>query len=199
MAEEQRAEQGLVRLATGLFRHIEHFVYIVLGTLLSAAALLALGGAAIELWHALGNWTRSEAIFSIIDPLLFVLLLIEILHTIRASIRTGNLTPEPFLIVGLIASIRRILVITLQTSEVTKPGTWNPQNQEILPGVDDRAGRARRAGHDPGDLALPATAEQPDSTARPPTRTPDARSFQAGVARLFSLTTHRDPMADITA
>ncbi len=45
-------------------------------------------------------------------------MLVEILHTVRVSMRSGKLTCEPFLIVGLIASIRRVLVITLQSSEV---------------------------------------------------------------------------------
>jgi len=36
---------------------------------------------------------------------------------VRASFRTGTLVCEPFLIVGLIASIRRILIITLQSSQ----------------------------------------------------------------------------------
>jgi hypothetical protein len=51
--------------------------------------------------------------------LMFVLMLIEILHTVRGSVRSGTLTPEPFLIVGLIASIRNVLVITLKSSGVT--------------------------------------------------------------------------------
>jgi hypothetical protein len=76
--------------------------------------------------------SASGGIFLILDRLLFVLLLVEILHTIRASIRTGGLAPEPFLIVGLIASIRRVLVITLRTSEATKPGTPTPGDQAIV-------------------------------------------------------------------
>jgi hypothetical protein len=36
---------------------------------------------------------------------MFVLMLIEILHTVRGSVRSRELTPEPLLIVGLIASI----------------------------------------------------------------------------------------------
>jgi uncharacterized membrane protein (DUF373 family) len=129
----ERQENGsIVRLATALFRQVEHLVYIVLGMLLSAAALIVLVGSAVELWQGAGDWTGTTAIFSTIDRLLFVLLLIEILHTVRASIRTGSLTPEPFLIVGLIASIRRVLVITMQTSEASKPGGWTPDDQEIL-------------------------------------------------------------------
>src|ERR1700693_2104131 len=36
---------------------------------------------------------------------------------VRGSVRSGELTPEPFLIVGLIASIRNVLVITLKSTE----------------------------------------------------------------------------------
>jgi len=132
MPEEEPNPAPLVRLSTSLFQHIEHIVYFAIGCLLSAGALIELGSAAIALWHGLADWVGNDAILTVIDRLLFVLLLIEILHTIRASIRTGALTCEPFLIVGLIASIRRVLVITLQTSEATKPGSQTPESHEIL-------------------------------------------------------------------
>jgi uncharacterized membrane protein (DUF373 family) len=129
---ERQENNGIVRIATAVFRQVEHLVYIVLGALLSAAAIFVLVGSGVELWEGTGDWTSETAILSTIDRLLFVLLLIEILHTVRASIRTGSLTPEPFLIVGLIASIRRVLVITMQTSEASKPGGWTPDDQQIL-------------------------------------------------------------------
>ena len=46
-------------------------------------------------------------------------MLVEILHTVRISIRSHVLVTEPFLVVGLIASIRRILVITLEAASFT--------------------------------------------------------------------------------
>ena len=97
-------------------------VYVALGILLSATALLALGSAALLLWEAIRDWSGTSAIFLIVDRLMFVLMLIEILHTVRGSVRSGALTPEPFLIVGLIASIRNVLVITLKSSGVTSEG-----------------------------------------------------------------------------
>ncbi len=51
-------------------------------------------------------------------------MLVEILHTVRISIRSHVLVMEPFLVVGLIASIRRILVITLEAATLTKEGAW---------------------------------------------------------------------------
>ena len=131
MADDED-ESVLVRASSDLFRHIEHIVYALLGVLLSIGAFLALGNAAVQLWHSAADWTSSEAIFAVVDRLLFVLLLIEVLHTVRASIRSGGLTCEPFLIVGLIASIRRVLVITLQTSEATKPGSFSPDSVAIV-------------------------------------------------------------------
>jgi hypothetical protein len=113
------SEKGAVRLSTELFLRIELVVYVALGILLSFTALLTLGSAAQLLWEGMRDWSGTHAIFLVVDRLMFVLMLIEILHTVRGSVRSGALTPEPFLIVGLIASIRNVLVITLKSSEVT--------------------------------------------------------------------------------
>jgi len=57
--------------------------------------------------------------------LLIVLMLVEILHTVRISIRSHKLMiAEPFLVVGLIASIRRMLVITLEAATLSREGAW---------------------------------------------------------------------------
>jgi uncharacterized membrane protein (DUF373 family) len=113
-------------------RYVENAVYAALGVLLSITALLALGSAAVLLWDALRDWSTTTAIFAVIDRLLLVFMLIEILHTIRTSIQARTLTCEPFLIVALIASIRRVLVITLQSSEVTREAVWTPEHEMLF-------------------------------------------------------------------
>jgi hypothetical protein len=55
------------------------------------------------------------------------LMLVEILHTVRISIRSHVLVTEPFLVIGLIASIRRMLVIGLELATLTKPGAWSTE------------------------------------------------------------------------
>ena len=94
--------------------------------------ILALVGSAKLLWDGVLDWTGTDEVFHIIDRLLFVLMIVEILHTVHASIRTGTLVCEPFLIVGLIACIRRILVITLGTSQITQPDKWVSGNMELF-------------------------------------------------------------------
>jgi hypothetical protein len=48
-----------------------------------------------------------------LDVTLLVLMIVELAYTVVLSLRGRVLVPEPFLIVGLIAVIRRILVITI--------------------------------------------------------------------------------------
>jgi uncharacterized membrane protein (DUF373 family) len=110
----------------------EQMVYATVGFMLMLALVIALLGSGKLLWQGALDWSGSDAIYHIIDRLLFVLMLVEILHTVHASVRSGTLLCEPFLIVGLIACIRRILVITLETSQITQPERWNPDNQSLF-------------------------------------------------------------------
>jgi uncharacterized membrane protein (DUF373 family) len=115
-----------------LINAIEQAVYLAIGGLLVLTLLLALAGSGKLLWDGVQDWTGTSAIFQIIDRLLFVLMLVEILNTVQASIRTRTLVCEPFLVVGLIACIRRILVITLETSQITRPDHWQVENVSLL-------------------------------------------------------------------
>lgn len=108
-----------------LFGQAERYAYIAVGVLLVLTTMIALVGALLLLWHGMLDWSGTNEVFETVDRLLFVLMLVEILHTVSASVRTGSLTVQPFLIVGLIASIRRVLVITLETSESMRGRVWN--------------------------------------------------------------------------
>ena len=103
--------------SSDLFLMVEHALYVALGIILSVTALAALADVTHTLWGAVTDWNGPTALLATTDRLLFVLMLAEILHTVRVSIKSGALTCEPFLIIGLIACIRRVLVITLETSQ----------------------------------------------------------------------------------
>ena len=109
----------------GYLSFAEGLIYILLGIVLCCTALVGLLGALSLLWESIHHWTGTTAIFLLVDRLLFVLMLVEILHTVRISIRSHMLVVEPFLIVGLIACIRRLLVLTLQAEALTGKAQWN--------------------------------------------------------------------------
>jgi uncharacterized membrane protein (DUF373 family) len=119
-------------LANRVFVNVELIAYIMLGLMLALAALLGMGSAGLSVWTAVESHGDADMLLIMIDRLLFVLMIIEILHTVRVSFRLGSLVCEPFLVVGLIASIRRVLVITLNSSQVNSPGKWSPDAQAML-------------------------------------------------------------------
>src|SRR6266851_2642049 len=110
---------------------VEMVLYAALGLILSLAALFALFTACQALWQGLAAEASSRVV-EVIDRLLVVFMLVEILHTVRISIRSHTLITEPFLVVGLIASIRRMLVITLEAADLTKPDRWSTDGERIF-------------------------------------------------------------------
>ena len=116
----------------GYIGKAEAAIYSILAVLISISALAAIGAAGKVLFDALIHWTIATDILRILDQLLLVLILVEILHTVRISIRSHILVTEPFLVVGLIASIRRMLVITLEAATLTKQGNWTPEVASIF-------------------------------------------------------------------
>jgi uncharacterized membrane protein (DUF373 family) len=132
------ANQAIERMSAGAsraFLGLENIAYVVLGLLLAVTALLGVAGASTDLWKAFQHFGDATALVVAIDQLLFVLMVVEILHTVRVSFRSGALVCEPFLIVGLIASIRRVLVITLESTQANQPGKWSPEAESMLRGT----------------------------------------------------------------
>jgi uncharacterized membrane protein (DUF373 family) len=100
------------------FTHVEDILYVALGVLLAAGALVLLADAALTFVTNLVAGTLPARIIGLLDRVLLVLMFAEILYTVQVSFREHALVPEPFLVVGLIAAIRRVLVITAEFSEV---------------------------------------------------------------------------------
>ncbi len=119
-----------------LFRWLalgEDGIYLVAGGLLAATAVILLISAVGSFVEAVkGGNVRVHAI-EILDSLLLVLMLVEILYTIRLAVREHTLLMEPFLIVALIASVRRILVLTPEAAEFIKsePGAFRNAMVEL--------------------------------------------------------------------
>jgi uncharacterized membrane protein (DUF373 family) len=118
------ADQGFIK--------VESVTYFLLGLLLTLAVVKGLTEAANQLLDSFNTHHDTGALVFAIDRLLLVLMIVEILHTVGVSFRSHTLTAEPFLVVGLIASIRRVLVVTLESSQVGEAGRTSPNGQTVL-------------------------------------------------------------------
>ncbi len=111
------AEPDIRDRISNVFTRIEDITYIGLGVLLAAGALILLGAAAWFLYNNIFSGEIRENIVDRLDQILLILMVLEILYTVQVSFREHTLSPEPFLVVGLIAAVRRVLIITAEFSK----------------------------------------------------------------------------------
>jgi uncharacterized membrane protein (DUF373 family) len=111
-------EEPKRHLAARAFTIVEDVVYLGLGVLLAGSAIVLLISGLVSFVQNLLARTMLTNIVPLLDQLLLILLVIELLYTVQVSFREHVLKAEPFLLVGLIAAIRRVLVLTAQFAEL---------------------------------------------------------------------------------
>jgi hypothetical protein len=119
--DDPTAEPGREWVARA-FTRVEDVVYIGLSLLLAGSALVLLGAGLIDFGRHLVAGTLPGSIVDLLDRVLLILIFVEVLYTVQVSFREHTLVPEPFLIVGLIAAIRRVLVLTAELSTLMEQG-----------------------------------------------------------------------------
>ena len=123
MSEIQKDASHPVRQAVvQTLSSVEDIVYVGLGLLLTVAAFTLLVIALKSIMLALWNRALGGQIVSLLDQILLILLVIELLYTVQVSFRERGLIAEPFLVVALIAAIRRILVLTAEVPKLPEAG-----------------------------------------------------------------------------
>ena len=95
----------------------EGLLYVVVGTTLIASAGVALVAIVYDLVRDLDEGAL-DAVAAALDGLLLVFILVELLGAVRATVAERHLLAEPFLIVGMIASIKAIVVTSLETRDL---------------------------------------------------------------------------------
>jgi uncharacterized membrane protein (DUF373 family) len=111
----KRIRHPVERTAIRILAIAERAVFFIIGLLLFAASLFLLARAVPMLVDILASGSDSPIQIgtNFLDLVLLVLMVVELAYTVMLSLRGAVLSAEPFLIVGLIAVIRRILVITV--------------------------------------------------------------------------------------
>lgn len=77
---------------------------------------------AVAFWHTIINGALADNIVPLLDQLLLIIIIAELLFTVKVSFREHVLEPRPFLIVAVIAVSRRIIVLTAELSKLLKAG-----------------------------------------------------------------------------
>jgi hypothetical protein len=97
-------------------RVAERLMFTVVGVLLFVAGFILALRSIVDIYYLITGLHGSVITLTadFLDIVLLILMIAELAYTVTLSVRGEVLSPTPFLIVGLIAVIRRILVITVQ-------------------------------------------------------------------------------------
>jgi cell division protein FtsL len=106
--------------AANLFSNLESVVLTLIGVALVLVAVLLLYSSMYELNGAVrqGPLEIENRAIEILNTVLLVMMTMEIVYTVAITLKSHTLEAEPFLIIGVIAGIRRMLVITATSTQL---------------------------------------------------------------------------------
>jgi hypothetical protein len=121
VALREKADSETRAFISAAFTRVQDVVYVALGVLLAVSALTVLVHGGVDLVRAVTRDFDLRAIVYLLDRILLGLMIVELLYTVQVSFREHTLVAEPFVLVALIAAVRRILVITAEFGAQTRP------------------------------------------------------------------------------
>jgi uncharacterized membrane protein (DUF373 family) len=113
-------KRGASAIAAEWLHRAESIVLVLIGIVLVVIAVLLLGNSVtslVALVNPSGTSVRDLAI-QVLDSVLLVMMTMEIVYTVAITLESHQLVAEPFLIIGAIAAIRRMLVITAEGTKI---------------------------------------------------------------------------------
>jgi uncharacterized membrane protein (DUF373 family) len=119
--EKRDHPPGLGRIGTRALELAENVVYAGIALFLVLSALLLLGVAARTSWRLVGDFSTTP-VLELLDVLLLVFIVVELLFAVRTTVERRELVAEPFLLVGIIASIKEIVVLSVEAAGVLGKG-----------------------------------------------------------------------------
>lgn len=109
---EDEPEPYLTRVTNDGLRWAEDLIYALVALTLVGCAGLVLVDTIYDLFARTGDDGITKAMQSTLDSLLIVFILVELLSAVRSTLEERKLVAEPFLLVGIIATIKEIVVVS---------------------------------------------------------------------------------------
>jgi uncharacterized membrane protein (DUF373 family) len=111
---DKQAER--VSLGNRLLVVVEDTIYVSIAVLLAAGAAVLVVRSAIALVEGTLAGDRSSLV-NVLDTLLLVFIFVELLYAVRTTLKERQIVAEPFLIAGILASIKEIIVLSVAAAE----------------------------------------------------------------------------------
>ncbi|TQK31751.1 phosphate-starvation-inducible PsiE family protein [Arthrobacter sp. SLBN-53] len=119
--EETHDEKDRQRFADRVLSIVEDAVYWGIAVILVAGAV-ALLVAQVKTMFSLLDAPTSNVMLELLDGVLLIFIFVELLYAVRTSLRSHEIAVEPFLIVGILACIKEIVVQSVEAAKLVGQG-----------------------------------------------------------------------------
>lgn len=119
--DETPDEEDRQRFADRVLSILEDAVYWAIAVLLIAGSV-ALLVAQVNTFLTLRHTPASTVALELLDGLLLIFIFVELLYAVRTSLRSHEIVAEPFLIVGILACIKEIVVQSVEAAKLLADG-----------------------------------------------------------------------------
>lgn len=120
-ADVEEDEEDRQRLADRVLSGVEDAVYWSIAVVLACGSV-ALLVAQFNTMLRLRNTPASTLMLEVLDGLLLLFIFVELLYAVRACLRSHEIVAEPFLIVGILAGIKEIVVLSVEAATLLEKG-----------------------------------------------------------------------------
>ncbi|KGI68570.1 phosphate-starvation-inducible PsiE family protein [Mycolicibacterium rufum] len=119
--QSEQGQEERQRLADRILSALEDVIYWAIAVMLvvgSGALLVSQFNTMLRLRSTPANTIMLE----ILDGLLLIFIFVELLYAVRTSLRSHEIVVEPFLIVGMLAGIKEIVVLSVEAATLLTKG-----------------------------------------------------------------------------
>jgi uncharacterized membrane protein (DUF373 family) len=120
-AQQDADEEERQRFADRVLGLLEDAIYWAIAVVLVVGSV-ALLMAQFNTLLRLRNTSASAVMIEILDGLLLIFIFVELLYAVRACLRSHEIVAEPFLIVGMLAGIKEIVVPSVEAATLLDKG-----------------------------------------------------------------------------
>ena len=111
--ESDGGRRGAANSVLAVAEDVIHVGIAVLLVIASAVLLVLAADELLDVFDGLG----PDPLVEVLDTLLLLFIFVELLSAVRATVAHRALIAEPFLLVGIIASIKEIVVLSVKAAE----------------------------------------------------------------------------------
>ncbi len=113
---EEKGTPDRVLFGNRILVLVEDVIYVAIAVLLTLASAVVLVQSVVVLFEGARDQDPNSLV-NLLDSLLLVFIFVELLYAVRTTLKERQIVAEPFLLAGILASIKETIVLSVAAAD----------------------------------------------------------------------------------